>query len=61
MLNFSKSDSRKVRETAFSSFIRNASAAEKKQVYTQVLENASKRQNEVVRQSESDKSACAPA
>jgi hypothetical protein len=61
MLKFSKTDSRKVHETAFSAFIRNASAAEKKKVYTQVLENASKRQNEVVRRSESDKSACAPA
>jgi len=50
-------DSKKVRETAFSSFIRNASAAEKKQVYTLVLENASKRQNDVVRRTESEKSA----
>jgi hypothetical protein len=48
MLIFSKTDSRKVRETAFSAFIRNASAAEKKKVYTRVLKNASKRQNEVV-------------
>lgn len=56
----SKKEVKKVSETKFSSFIRTASAAEKKQVYTQVLENASKRQNEVVRRSESDKSANAP-
>ncbi len=37
-----------VASTAFSSFIREASAAEKKQVYTEVLRKASERQNAVV-------------
>lgn len=39
-----------VRSTAFSDFIRNASSAEKKQVYKQVLERASERQNRLLKQ-----------
>lgn len=42
-----KSAIKPVRSTAFSDFIRNASSAEKKQVYKQVLERASERQNRV--------------
>lgn len=42
---------KKVRESGFSTFIRHASAAEKKRVYTEVLEKASKRQNEIVKKS----------
>jgi len=34
--------------TAFSEFIRNASAKEKKRVYAEVLEGATKRQNAVL-------------
>lgn len=36
-----------LRETAFSDFIRNASSAEKKRVYTDVLKKATERQNAV--------------
>lgn len=38
-----------VQSTPFSEFIRNASSAEKKQVYKQVLERATERQNRVLR------------
>jgi hypothetical protein len=34
--------------TAFSNFIRNASAGEKKKVYTEVLKKATERQNAVI-------------
>lgn len=34
--------------TAFSDFIRNASSAEKKKVYTEVMKKASERQNAVL-------------
>ncbi|MES2886139.1 MAG: hypothetical protein V4709_15140 [Pseudomonadota bacterium] len=37
-----------VPSTPFSDFIRNASAAEKKKVYTQVLKKATERQNRVL-------------
>lgn len=37
-----------VASTPFSEFIRNASSAEKKQVYTQVLKKASERQRKVL-------------
>ena len=36
--------------SAFSEFIRNASSGEKKRIYTDVLEKASKMQNEVIKQ-----------
>jgi hypothetical protein len=39
-----------VQSTPFSEFIRNASSAEKKQVYKQVLEKATERQNRVLKQ-----------
>lgn len=38
-----------VKSTAFSEFIRKASSAEKKRVYTEVLKKASDRQNAVAR------------
>jgi hypothetical protein len=38
---------RKRASTAFSEFIRNASASEKKRVYTEVLKRATERQNAV--------------
>ena len=37
-----------VASTPFSEFIRNASSAEKKRVYTQVMKKASERQNRVL-------------
>ena len=37
-----------VTSTQFSDFIRNASSAEKKRVYTQVMKKASERQNRVL-------------
>ena len=37
-----------VASTPFSEFIRNASSAEKKRVYKQVLEKATERQNQVL-------------
>jgi hypothetical protein len=37
----------------FSDFIRNASAADKKKVYTEVLKKATARQNEVTRKAQS--------
>ncbi|SJK83761.1 MULTISPECIES: hypothetical protein [Halomonas] len=40
---------RQAETTAFSTFIRNASSAEKKRVYERVLTKASERQNETVR------------
>jgi hypothetical protein len=48
-----KSSVKPVRSTAFSAFIRNASSAEKKQVYKQVLERASERQNRLLKQATS--------
>lgn len=39
-----------VPSTPFSDFIRNASSAEKKRVYKQVLQKASERQNRVLSQ-----------
>ena len=36
---------RKAKSTSFSDFIRNASAGEKKRVYTEVLKKATERQN----------------
>lgn len=48
-----KSAVKPVRSTAFSEFIRNASSAEKKQVYKKVLERASERQNRLLKQAES--------
>jgi hypothetical protein len=38
-----------VAATPFSTFIREASSAEKKRVYTQVLRKASERQNQMLR------------
>lgn len=46
MAIFSKS--RPLASTAFSDFIRNASSAEKKKVYTEVMRRASERQNAVL-------------
>ena len=40
---------RKRASSSFSDFIRNASAAEKKKVYTEVLKNATAKQNELAR------------
>lgn len=45
-----------VPSTPFSEFIRNASAAEKKQVYTHVLKKASERQQKVMADAEAAKS-----
>jgi len=39
---------KRVRETRFSDFIRNASAKQKKRVYSDVLERASERQRAVM-------------
>ena len=47
-----------MKTTPFSDFIRNASSREKKRVYSHVLKNASKRQNELVEKVE--KEPCAP-
>lgn len=57
---------KKVKGTPFSDFIRHASSAEKKRVYTLVLKRASDRQEAVVlnaRKSKgaADEEACAPA
>jgi hypothetical protein len=41
-----------VESTPFSDFIRNAKAAEKKRVYTAVLERATERQNAFIRKSQ---------
>jgi len=46
MAIFSKT--RPLPSTAFSEFIRNASSAEKKKVYTEVMRRASERQNAVL-------------
>lgn len=49
---FSKANKQQtVESSAFSEFIRSASAGEKKRVYTKVLEKASKMQDEVVKRS----------
>ena len=42
------SRSKPLATTAFSDFIRNASSAEKKKVYTEVMKKASERQNSVL-------------
>lgn len=42
------SKSKPLASTAFSDFIRNASSAEKKKVYTEVMKKASERQNAVL-------------
>jgi len=39
---------KKVTSTSFSDFIRNASSAEKKRVYTKVMKKASERQNRLL-------------
>ncbi|HZR02987.1 MAG TPA: hypothetical protein VFA81_07440 [Burkholderiales bacterium] len=44
---------RKRASSKFSDFIRNASAAEKKKVYTEVLKRATERQNDVARKARS--------
>ena len=46
-----------MKTTPFSDFIRNASSREKKRVYSHVLKNASKRQNDVVEKAEKELSA----
>jgi len=45
---FSKPSVKSVRSTPFSEFIRNASSAEKKRVYTDVIRKATERQNRVL-------------
>jgi hypothetical protein len=45
----SRSKSRPATGTAFSDFIRNASSAEKKRVYTEVMRKASERQNALLK------------
>jgi len=42
------SKSKTLASTAFSDFIRNASSAQKKKVYTEVMKKASERQNAVL-------------
>lgn len=42
------SRSKPLASTAFSDFIRNASSAEKKKVYTEVMKKAAERQNAVL-------------
>lgn len=44
---------RKAESTGFSDFIRNASAGEKRRVYTEVLKKATERQNAVRKSAES--------
>jgi len=48
MLSF-KRKPKAVASTPFSEFIRNASSAEKKRVYTEVMKKAAARQNETMR------------
>lgn len=43
-----------MRSTPFSEFIRNASSAEKKRVYTEVLRKATERQNRVLAEYQSE-------
>lgn len=43
--------SKKLTSTPFSEFIRNASAADRKKVYTVVLKRATERQNRVIAES----------
>lgn len=45
-----KRKSKATKSSSFSEFIRNASSAEKKRVYKQVLKEASKRQNQILAQ-----------
>ncbi len=54
MKMFSNKSVKKVNETPFSKFIRSASPAEKKRVYTHVLKNASERQNKMTKRAKSD-------
>ena len=48
---------RKRTSSSFSDFIRNASSAEKKKVYTEVLKKATARQNELARKVREQSSA----
>lgn len=48
---------RKRASSKFSDFIRNASSAEKKKVYTEVMKRATTRQNELVRKVREQSSA----
>jgi hypothetical protein len=50
---------RKRASSKFSDFIRDASAAEKKKVYTEVLKKATARQNEVARKARAESPAVA--
>ena len=50
----SNKSAKKMKTTPFSDFIRNASSREKKRVYSHVLNNASKRQNDVVEKAEKE-------
>lgn len=45
---FSKPSVKPIRSTPFSEFIRNASSAEKKRVYTEVMRKATERQNRLL-------------
>lgn len=46
---------KRVESTPFSDFIRNAKAAEKKRVYTVVLEKATERQNALILKSQASR------
>jgi hypothetical protein len=54
-MTFSKT--RPLQSTPFSDFIRNASAEEKKKVYTKVLRRASESQNQVIARATKRKAA----
>lgn len=49
---------RKVRETRFSKFIREASSADKKKVYAEVLRKATDRQIKVIEQATREHGVC---
>ena len=49
---------RKVHETKFSKFIREASSADKKKVYAEVLRKATDRQIKVIEQANRDQRMC---
>ena len=50
----SKDKPERLASTAFSDFIRNASAREKKRVYTEVMKKASERQNRLLQDEKPD-------